>query len=163
MTREQIESLCRSLASEQGSEAIQQRIFEMRDLALRGRAGDRWIPVSEKLPDDEPLHGIPYMEYIAKPVLVIHRDRPDYPITAHTVFSDDPAAMGVAIVTNGASKFKFICWYSIGRDLSNPFDMASSVDGPFKDSAGYQRFLPKYFGRGITHWMPLPPEPEEKP
>ena len=34
LTKETIESLCRSLASEQGSEAIQARIYELRDLAL---------------------------------------------------------------------------------------------------------------------------------
>lgn len=48
MTREQIESLCRSLASEQGSEAIQQRMLELRDLALRGLEAQR-RPYFERL------------------------------------------------------------------------------------------------------------------
>ena len=119
-----------------------------------------WIPVTERLPDDEPLQGIPYMEFSTiRPIAVIHRDRQDYPITAHAIFSDNPKAVGVAIPTKGVSRFKYVCWYSVGRNLSNPFDMASGPRGPFKDSAGYEKFLPNYFGAGITHWMPLPELP----
>jgi hypothetical protein len=125
------------------------------------REAQRWIPVSERLPDDEPLRGIPYMEFSAGPFAVIHRDRPDYPITAHAIFSDNPSAMGVAIPTNGTSRFKYVCWYSAGRDPCNPFDMATGSRGPFKDSAGYARTMPNYLGFGITHWQPLPSAPKE--
>jgi hypothetical protein len=119
-----------------------------------------WISVNERLPDDEPLQGIPYMEFGARPVLVLHSDRPDYPITAHAIFSDNPSARGVAISTNGASRFKYVCWYSVGRELSNPFDLAHKDGIPFKDSAGYSKWLPKYFGLGITHWAPILPLPD---
>ena len=117
-----------------------------------------WISVKERLPEGK--NGIPYMEYGSDVVLVIHSDRPDYPITAHAILSDSPSAQGVMIPTSGASKYKYICWYSIGRDLCNPFDMASSKGRPFKDSAGYARFLPCYFGAGIIYWMPIPEVPK---
>ena len=113
-----------------------------------------WIPVEERLPDGK--RGISYGQFITDVVLVKHKDRPDYPVTAHAVVGDDCDALGVRIPTNGASKYKWICWHSAGRDLSNPFDMASGYKGPLKDSVGYPRFLPSYFGEGITHWMPLP-------
>lgn len=114
-----------------------------------------WIPVTERLP--EPIAGRgSYESYSTGAVLVRHRDRPDYPVTAHA-FLGELVGHGIGIPTNGASKHKLIAWYSVGRNLSNPFDMASTPEGkPFKDSAGYEKFLPNYFGFGITHWMPMP-------
>lgn len=103
-----------------------------------------WISVAERLPEGGDV------------VLVLHKDRPDYPITAHAYLGDDLHDMGNRINTNGASSYKWISWNSVGRDLTNPFNMASGYMGAFKDSVGYPRFLPSYFGAGITHWMPLP-------
>src|SRR5690348_11053889 len=107
-----------------------------------------WVSGEERPPAGEPLQASAYMQFGAESVLVIHSDRPDYPLTAHAIFSDNPSAMGVAISTKGASRFKYVCWYSVGRNLCNPFDMASGSRGPFKDSAGYEKFLPNYFGAG---------------
>lgn len=108
-----------------------------------------WISVKDRLP--EGVTGIPYMEFMSKAVAVIHKDRPDYPITAHAIFTDsDFGNAGIAISTNGASKYKWVCWYSAGRDLNNPFDLKND---------NYERFLPRIFGEKITHWMPLPPPP----
>jgi Protein of unknown function (DUF551) len=130
-----------------------------RDLALKGQQAEamRWIPVSERLP--EARKGISYQCWDTGPVLVLHRDRPDYPLTAHATLGSAHDALGVRVPTKGVSEHPWICWYSIGRNLSNPFDMASGPDGAFKDSVGYERFLPRYFGAGITHWMPLPAAP----
>lgn len=108
----------------------------------------RWIPVSESLPEGKV--GVPYMTFMTDPVLVLHKDRPDYPITAHAALGDDLDTLGVRIPTNGASKYKWISWHSIGRDGSNPFDLAG-----LRDAYGYERKMPNYLGYGITHWMPL--------
>jgi hypothetical protein len=116
-----------------------------------------WISVKDRLP--EPKRGTSYMTYGTGVVLVLHEDRPDYPVTAHAFLGDNLDSLGVRILTNGASKYKFIEWRSVGRNLCNPFDMASSKKGLFRDSAGYERFLPNYFGFGITHWAELPPLP----
>ena len=108
-----------------------------------------WISVKDRLP--EGVTGIPYMHFMSEPVAVIHKDRPDYPITAHAVFTDSTYEnLGIAIETNGASKYKYVCWYSAGRNLNNPFDLKND---------NYERFLPRIFGEKITHWMPLPPPP----
>ncbi len=112
----------------------------------------QWIPVSERLP--EGVRGVSYMTYTTDVVLVLHKDRPDYPLTAHASLGDDLDTLGVRIPTNGASKYKWISWFSAGRDGSNPFDLAG-----LRDSAGYERKLPRYLGSGITHWMPLPNVP----
>jgi hypothetical protein len=112
-----------------------------------------WIPVTERLPEEK--IGVSYMSCLTDVVLVRLRDRPGYPLTAHAVLGDDLSVAGVAIPTNGASKYKQIAWYSAGRKLNNPFNVAAGPEGPFR-SGSYDRFLPNYFGRAITHWMPLP-------
>lgn len=111
-----------------------------------------WISVKDRLPDHGPGIEKPYRQFRSGVVLVIHSDRPDYPITAHALFSDDPEARGVAIHTDGISPFKYVCWYSAGRDLQNPFDLKKE---------DYTRYLPNRFGAHITHWMPLPEPPKE--
>lgn len=113
-----------------------------------------WIPVTESLPEGK--HGVPYMEYMTDTVLVLHSDRPDYPITAHASLTDnDSGNLGIRINTNGASKYRWISWRSAGRDLCNPFDL--------KDQ-DYTRFLPRIFGSKITHWQPitLTPSPQAR-
>lgn len=111
-----------------------------------------WIPVTERLPEGK--RGVPYMTFMTDVVLVLHKDRPDYPLTAHAALGDDLDTLGVRIPTNGASKYKWISWHSIGRDGSNPFDLAG-----LRDAYGYERKMPSYLGHGITHWMPLPTLP----
>ena len=112
-----------------------------------------WISVNEHLPEPVENNGS-YEAYGTDVVLVTHRDRPDYPVTAHA-FLGECTGLGVRVPTNGASKHRWIAWFSLGRNLHNPFDMSHSDEGPFKDSAGYNKFLPNYFGRGITHWRPI--------
>lgn len=114
-----------------------------------------WVSVTERLP--EGVHKHPGGEHMTDVVLVCHRDNPDYPVTAHALLTnDDYGHVGIRTPTNGASRYKWVCWYSVGRNLSNPFNRLSGPEGPFQDSASYDKFLPSYFGRGITHWCPLP-------
>lgn len=111
-----------------------------------------WISVKDKLPPA--LHGSSYQTWGTGPVLVIHDDRPDYPITAHAFLGDNLAAKGVCIPTNGASEYKEIAWYPApGTNAVNPFGL--------KDQ-DYERFLPRRFGTRITHWMPLLEAPNKK-
>jgi hypothetical protein len=85
-------------------------------------------------------------------VLVIHSDRPDYPIVAHAFVGDiECMGLGIRLPTNGASPHSGISWYSVGRDLQNPFGLHDQ---------DYTRFSPNRFGRCITHWQPLPATPE---
>ena len=113
-----------------------------------------WVDVKDRLP--EPVSGKgSYEAYGTDVVVVLHRDRPDYPVTAHA-FLGECVGLGIRVPTAGASQHRWIAWYSVGLDLCNPFSMATTPEGqPFKDSAGYSRFLPNYFGRGITHWAPI--------
>lgn len=136
-------------------------IERLHALLTAGRRDTGWISVEERLPEGK--IGVPYMTYAyaTDTVLVLHRDHPDYPVTAHAFVGDNLDGLGIRIATNGASKYKFIAWYSFGRNLSNPFGVSRGPDGNFKDSVGYERFMPNYFGRGITHWMPLPALPAE--
>ena len=106
-----------------------------------------WISVIDALP--KPVKGVSYNKWMSDVVLVIHSDRPDYPVTAHAILGDELGA-GISILTNGASDHKEIAWYSAGVDLQNPFNLKD------KD---YSRYLPRIFGAKITHWMPLPKAP----
>lgn len=106
-----------------------------------------WISVTDALP--KPVKGVSYNKWMSDVVLVIHSDRPDYPVTAHAILGDELGA-GISILTNGASDHKEIAWYSAGVDLQNPFNLKD------KD---YSRYLPRIFGAKITHWMPLPKAP----
>jgi len=110
---------------------------------------DNWTSVQKELP--EVIGGVSYQLWNTDIVLVIHKDRPDYPVTAHAILGENPG-IGIRIPTYGVSKHPWICWYSAGRNLCNPFDKATSYDGsPMRDGR-YDIYGPNYFGIGITHW-----------
>jgi len=99
-----------------------------------------WVDVRDRLPEEDGQY------------LVIHSDKPSYPITAHCYYVDSNfMEVGIAIETNGKGKKDWIKWYSVGRDLQNPFQL--------KDQ-DYTRFNPLIFGKKITRWQPLPTPPE---
>lgn len=102
-----------------------------------------WISVKDALPPKK--HGTSYMQHSTGVVLVKHSDRPDYPITAHAIVGEG-LGVGIAIPTEGAAEYPEIAWYSVGRDLQNPFDLKNQ---------DFDKYLPKIFGSKITHWMPI--------
>lgn len=106
-----------------------------------------WISVKDALPQKK--RGASYMQHSTGVVLVKHSDRPDYPITAHAIVGEG-LGVGIAIPTEGAAEYPEIAWYSVGRNLQNPFDLKNQ---------DFDRYLPKIFGSKITHWMPIPPAP----
>jgi hypothetical protein len=110
-----------------------------------------WISVKDALP--KAVRGLSYKESITDTVLVRHSDRPDYPITAHAVLGEGLGA-GISILTEGASEYPEIAWYSASSDLNNPFGLKND---------DYERYLPRVFGSKITHWMPIPTPPQRKP
>ena len=109
-----------------------------------------WISVKDELP--KAVRGVSYKSSLTDTVLVLHSDRPDYPITAHAVVGEGLGA-GVAIPTDGASEHPEIAWYSASCNLNNPFNLKND---------DYERFLPKIFGKKITHWMPIPTTPPQR-
>ena len=109
-----------------------------------------WISVKDELP--KAVRGVSYKASLTDTVLVLHSDRPDYPITAHAVVGEGLGA-GVAIPTDGASEHPEIAWYSASCNLNNPFNLKND---------DYERFLPKIFGKKITHWMPIPTTPPQR-
>jgi len=109
-----------------------------------------WISVKDELP--KAMRGVSYKASLTDTVLVLHSDRPDYPITAHAVVGEGLGA-GVAIPTDGASEHPEIAWYSASCNLNNPFNLKND---------DYERFLPKIFGKKITHWMPIPTTPQQR-
>lgn len=114
------------------------------------RRASGWIPVGERLP--EVVRGVSYQTWTTGPVLVIHSDRPDYPITAHMLAcKGEPEAAGMAIRPICQSEFDWVWWYPHpGCDLRNPFGL--------KDQ-DYDRYSSSRFGHCITHWQPLPEPP----
>jgi len=109
-----------------------------------------WISVKDELP--KAVRGVSYKSSLTDTVLILHSDRPDYPITAHAVVGEGLGA-GVAIPTDGASEHPEIAWYSASCNLKNPFNLRND---------DYERFLPKIFGTKITHWMPIPTTPPQR-
>ena len=108
----------------------------------------QWVKVEDALPKGD--YGVPYMSQMTKPVLVRHKDRPDYPITAHALLTNDPYGhAGIKLETNGASEFKYICWYSACCDLTNPFGLIDQ---------DYSKFTSRIFGSKIIEWSPIPEE-----
>ena len=110
-----------------------------------------WISVKDALP--KAVRGLTYKKSITDTVLVRHSDRPDYPITAHAVIGEGLGA-GISILTEGASEYPEIAWYSASSDLNNPFGLKND---------DYERYLPRVFGSKITHWMPITTPPQRKP
>jgi hypothetical protein len=109
-----------------------------------------WVSVKDELP--KAVRGVSYKSSLTDTVLVLHSDRPDYPITAHAVVGEGLGA-GIAIPTDGASEHPEIAWYSASCSLNNPFNLKND---------DYERFLPKIFGKKITHWMPIPTTPPQR-
>ena len=95
-----------------------------------------WISVKDRLPEEK--YGQSYRKMATGTVAVIHKDRPDYPITAHAYYPmDDDMLFANAIPTNGASKYNYIEWHCCPELKERPIN----------------------FGAGITHWSPLPEPP----
>jgi hypothetical protein len=136
--------------------ALKERLLEasMREVQRLGQEIEQepvaWISVKDELPKS--VRGVSYKSSLTDTVLVLHSDRPDYPITAHAVVGEGLGA-GVAIPTDGASEHPEIAWYSASCNLNNPFNLKND---------DYERFLPKIFGSKITHWMPIPATPPQR-
>jgi hypothetical protein len=111
-----------------------------------------WISVKDRLPEYIDGKGS-YGKKGTGVVLVIHKDRPDYPMTAHACYSNEGVcSQGVAIETKVVEGFKYVEWYTaVKKTLQNPFDLKND---------NYEKYLPNIFGSKITHWMPLPSPPK---